>query len=1186
MSSMPRLPRILQLVAALALGGAVCLAAEPIRVTGRVAGWTDIGQARPLSGARVELFPAWEDYASAVKRLTEKNRPAPLARALTDAEGSFDIAVPEAGAYRLAVQAEGYLSEEISLLPVVEDLEVVTTALLPARPVEARTFGADGRPLAGVAVRLSARERQGSWGPPARPTTWRLADQFGVSDREGRLQFLGHPNFPGVLTAVSLEYLGQSVAASPGQAGLELRLDPRQAVWVEAQDPAGKPVPGALLRWQGQAAAVAGPDGRAKLCLPANEPLSWEGREGWQGRIVPPANRGIETLKIPLLPPRSLVGKVLDSRSGKPISASLVWNGWPLLGPPVQTDAEGAFRMDVLTGSKPELSSAAAGFFPGELQAARPDSAEPILLKLDPAATLAGIVVDAAGQPLAAVRISADPPRSRPGEPPERATARSRSDGGFLLTGLRPDGSYELTAARSGFGRSKTTARTAAAGKKSPRVRIVMGSGQTASGQVLDDDGQPVSGVGVELEMAGSMDSPPATAESDAEGRFELRHLDAGTATLVLKAEGYAPLVRPQIEIPEAQPATDLGTFTISRAVGIEGRVTDRRGGPIEGATVRVLPAPEDFAMARFFQPSEESRTGPEGKFRVQGLRRGSRYNLRVEHPAYVATTAPGVQPPMEEPIRIEMEEAHSLAGRVTGPQGEPVAHAALSRVEEMRHGSGMSRSSSMLGETDSDGRFRVTGLPSGLLLVEVKAETYASRRETLQMPENGDLERVEIVLQRGLFLDVRVLDSKGRAQRGFFVRAEPQKPSQRENPFLSGEMGPPVTDSEGRIRLPLRWPGVYRVVASRMMTSVSESVTAVAGNTPVELRLPPGFEISGRVVGPDGEGVSGAFIQAETADGGRPSTRVEADGTFVLSDLPDGEYRLKAEDRQGKASAPRDVRIAGASVTGLELTLDRESGRATLTGHILGLPAEELPRVRVTAYPVATAGRYGVSSRGVGADGAYKIEGLEPGEWRVEAMLLRGGRTEAKAQIEPGATAVLDLEFPKRSILSGRVLLDGAALAGAEITSTRSGSFMGGATTAWDGTFTLQYAEPGPLTLSLMRQDGIGTSRTVQVTEDKTLLIELSSGRLRGTAVSSTGEPVEGAEIDIEGQFDGGRSSFSIPPLRSEPDGTFESSRLVAGKYQVKILKEGFAPAQATVEVPPGGEGTVALRLTPKGGS
>jgi hypothetical protein len=78
----------------------------------------------------------------------------------------------------------------------------------------------------------------------------------------------------------------------------------------------------------------------------------------------------------------------------------------------------------------------------------------------------------------------------------------------------------------------------------------------------------------------------------------------------------------------------------------------------------------------------------------------------------------------------------------------------------------------------------------------------------------------------------------------------------------------------------------------------------------------------------------------------------------------------------------------------------------------------------------------------------------------------------------------------------------------------------------------------------------------------------------------------LERAEIDIEGQFDGGRSSFSVPPLRSEPDGTFESPRLVAGKYQVKIFKEGFAPAQATVEVPPGGEGTVELRLTPKGGS
>jgi hypothetical protein len=68
-------------------------AAEPIRVTGKIL--TEQGTA--LSGARLELFPAHEEYAAAIRRVNEQAGPVPLAKARTNAEGSFDLLAPESG---------------------------------------------------------------------------------------------------------------------------------------------------------------------------------------------------------------------------------------------------------------------------------------------------------------------------------------------------------------------------------------------------------------------------------------------------------------------------------------------------------------------------------------------------------------------------------------------------------------------------------------------------------------------------------------------------------------------------------------------------------------------------------------------------------------------------------------------------------------------------------------------------------------------------------------------------------------------------------------------------------------------------------------------------------------------------------------------------------------------------------
>jgi hypothetical protein len=1020
----------------------------------------------------------------------------------------------------LRVQKGGYLPLEFPFLALVEETELPVAVLPHGTPLEARTVGGDGRPLAGIEAEFTLSQPWRS--QEESPAEWKPARQRGVSDKDGRLAFLGDYQHTAELTATSPTFRGQSAAQRNPTAPLILRLSPRQA---------------------GTGVAV---------------------RPGSLRRIA---------------------GKVVDLASGRPVPGALVWSGWPLLAPVSRTDAEGAFQIEIAAGGEPWVEAAAAGFLPGDRQVLRSGVSAPVVLKLAPAATLSGVVVDAADRPVAGVRIVASPPVSRQGDL-RWATARSRTDGGFRLTGLRPAGAYELTVTRQGFARTKATARTAPAGQPSKLIRIVLSDGKTAFGRVVDEGGRPIAGA--ELALVLPSGDTDATSTSGEDGRFEFRHLDPGTRDLFARARGYSYVHRPGVEIPAAAPTVALGTVKLQDGAFIEGRVTDTRGTPIEGAQVWISssqPVPKLWHL----EDAPQARTGPDGSFRSEGLRRGDLYYLGVEHPGHVLTTIPGIAAPTQEPIRIEMKTAHSLAGRVVGPEGEPVAGASLMRVEEIRIDGGISSRGSPLGETDPDGRFQVTGIAAGRLNIEVRAVGYAPRRiEGLQIPEGGDVEGLEIALERGILLAVRVRDAGGEPVRDAMVSASLEMPPSPRRFSGFSDSGFGQTDAQGQCWLSVPEPGTYQVTASQGARSATASATAGPGSAPVELRLPSGFEVSGWVRGKDGGGVSGLWVQLEGADQRGSSTQTGADGSFILSGVPDGEYRLRARNGSGRASPPLAIRVAGQPVRDLELRLDQEDGRATLSGHLLGLTPEALPRVAVTALPADPLRSMDQRLGRVGLEGEYRIEGLEPGDWKVQATLSTPGSrdVEGTVRIEPGATrATLDLEFPPGGLtLSGRVLVDGSPLVGAEIeVSIRRGmsasTSRGGLRTAWDGSFALLDLEPGLVTLTFVTPEGIGASRTVQLKESQEIAVDLATGRLRGTVVSTSGDLVEDASVTVEALLQGGKI-ISTPSLRSGPDGGFEAPRLASGPYRITVRKDGFAPAQAMVEVPAGDEKVVEIRL------
>ena len=618
----------------------------------------------------------------------------------------------------------------------------------------------------------------------------------------------------------------------------------------------------------------------------------------------------------------------------------------------------------------------------------------------------------------------------------------------------------------------------------------------------------------------------------------------------------------------------------------IEGRVTDTRGAPIASASVWISDA--GVALGEGEERTEPAaKTDADGRFRLTGLPAGAQVHLRIEHDGHVPLKVPGVEAPTREALHVEMKTARGIAGRVVGTDGEPVADATLRRGGFTPMDSNLSSSARpVLARTDLQGAFRIAGLEPGPADLSVAAQGYATQTvHGIPIPQDRNLEGFEIVLERGTVLEVRVLSPEGTPVAGAIVAAMPEDPriltfaDLDQTDYLSGS----TTDKRGIVRLTVPRPAPWRVIASLQGRSVAALVQAGQGTTPVELRFPSGAEVSGRVMDPQGRGIGNATVELTAEPNAPRSTFTREDGAFVFQQVPDGIFRLTAR-RLGfvQSGEPREVAIAGSGVRDLGIQLEPKAG-VTLTGRLIGLKTSEIQAAMVHAF-----GDQGVATATVGPDGRYEIRDLQPGDWNVAVVAGIHRQMQQTAQIQAGdSNPVLNFDFGKGFTLAGRVVMDGEPLSGAMVQVVSRAAGNESAQTNFEGRFQVRNLAPGEHVVLVFGTRGItGYGQPVDVEGDTDVTIDIPVGVLRGRVVSSvSGEPIPGATVDITPQTQGSQipPAFSIAAIRSGVDGHFES-RLADGGYQILVQKEGYAPAEATVEVRPTAGAPVEIRLKPAG--
>ncbi|MCU0223326.1 MAG: carboxypeptidase-like regulatory domain-containing protein [Acidobacteria bacterium] len=588
----------------------------------------------------------------------------------------------------------------------------------------------------------------------------------------------------------------------------------------------------------------------------------------------------------------------------------------------------------------------------------------------------------------------------------------------------------------------------------------------------------------------------------------------------------------------------DAASTSAATTASIEGRVLDRAGAPVAGATVRVGCA----------DPAASATTDERGRFRAEGLAPG-----RVCLEATRAGFAPArledivVTAGAARSVTLLAERGVALRGTVKGA-GAPGPAVAGAEVA-LRCGAG----DELLTETKSSegGRYDLGTVPArGACRLTATHADQPPFVKALELSARETPLVVDIAFDPAAALTGRVVDGDGKPVKGAEVRvtdqlrggdaaAERSAASDDKGAFRVGGL------AASRYRVEVRPPDA--LVARREAVELARGRTLDLGT----FRARPGLALSGTVTGDDGEPVEGITLRAFRRLGqGRALERrgtSDAEGRFRLGGLAEGRYDLDVDPKSAGSWLPaerEDLAVPGPPV---ELKLERGAVvRGTATGPD-GTAPEGLA-VRALAGGEARrrpAGRATIEDR---AAGTFRIEGLPPGAVTLHAA-ARGLAPADSELLELDAgeeRSGLVLRLARGLRLAGSVVSKdgGAPLAGATVEVEGAAAPDAAAVSGTDGRFALDGLAAGQVALTARHPDFAPATQVVVVGEDdpEPVRIALGAGAtVEGTVAKAGGEPAAGVRVEAHGESPGGRDE-SLAGTLTGADGGYRLAHLPAG--------------------------------------
>jgi len=324
---------------------------------------------------------------------------------------------------------------------------------------------------------------------------------------------------------------------------------------------------------------------------------------------------------------------------------------------------------------------------------------EEVVIRLARALAIAGVLRDEDGHALENGWVNANWPDETGAR--QHTSAQCRSDGRFRLEGFPPGVRVRLQAQTWGpEGRTFAPVVVEDVEAGTEDLVLTFAEGVSIEGTVETGEGRPYSACWVSVRRGSEKGEHLNFFQVDADGTFTVSGLEPGPHYLSVQIQDGSP--GPEGRVVNA-PATGV-RFVVPASLSLSGRLEGP--GDLGGYTVVVVTADGQGGLSR------NTQSASDGSFRVGGLPEGRRLRIGATKQGSEYYGARDDVVPGSSGIVVALEKGLALSGRVEDAQGNALdgGYATASRK-------------GLAGKwwcSVTDGRFRITGLPPGLWVLQV----------------------------------------------------------------------------------------------------------------------------------------------------------------------------------------------------------------------------------------------------------------------------------------------------------------------------------------------------------------------------------------------------------------------------------------------------------------------------------